>query len=286
MIRIADLCYRRRRYVLAAWVLVFVGVIFAGGALPAEHRANYQTPGAESGDAYQLLTQRFPSRQGDSIKLVFAGAIDDAAVRTQVEGVIAQAAARPHVTGVSSPYAPEAASQVSADRSVAYAEVFFDQTFDKLANDDAKFQKNFLEAVDHGRTPTLDVEVSTFVAEATVGSEFIGLIFAAFILLLAFGSALAMGLPIVTALFGLGIGATLGGIASRSIETPEWAATVATMIGLGVGIDYALFIITRYRQGLASGLTPREANITAMGTAGRAVLFAGGTVDISLLGML
>jgi len=101
-----------------------------------------------------------------------------------------------------------------------------------------------------------------------------------------FGSALAMGLPLITALFGLGIGATLGGIATRFLETPDWAPTVAGMIGLGVGIDYALFIITRYRQSLGDGLEPREAVITAMGTAGRAVLFAGGTVVISLVGML
>ena len=288
MIRLADFCYRRRRYVLGAWVLAFVAIMIAGGALPAEHRANYQTPGAESGDAYRLLGERFPARKGDSVKLVFAGNIDDPAVRAEADRVMAQAAARPHVTGVSSPYAPEGATQVAANRQVAYAEVYFDQTFDKLINSDPKFQAHFLEAVDHGRleNPALQVEVTTFVAEQTLGSEFIGLIFAAFILLLAFGSALAMGLPILTALFGLGIGATLGGIASRFVETPEWAATVATMIGLGVGIDYALFIITRYRQGLATGLSPREANLTAMGTAGRAVLFAGGTVVISLLGML
>jgi RND superfamily putative drug exporter len=288
LIRLADFCYRRRRYVLAAWVLVFVGVMVAGSALPAEHRANYQTPGAESGDAYSLLNERFPARKGDSVKLVFNGNIDDPAVQAEVDRVVAQALARPHVTGASSPYSPEGATQVAGNRQVAYAEVYFDQTFDKLINSDPKFQAHFLEAVDHGQleNPALDVEVTTFVAEQTLGSEFIGLIFAAFILLLAFGSALAMGLPILTALFGLGIGATLGGIGSRFVETPEWAATVATMIGLGVGIDYSLFIITRYRQGLAGGMSPREAILTAMGTAGRAVLFAGGTVVISLLGML
>ncbi len=286
MIRIADFCYRRRRYVLVAWVLLFVAIFAAGSALPAENRASYATPGAESGKAYDLLRERFPARQGDLVKLVFAGNIDDPAIKAKIEGVIAQATAQPHVTGAGSPYGPNRASQISADRKVAYAEIYFDRTFDKLANTDSKFQKHFLDAVDHGKQAGLDVEVSTFVAEQQVGSEFIGLIFAVFILLLAFGSALAMGLPILTALFGLGIGATLGGIASRFVETPEWAATVATMIGLGVGIDYALFIITRYRQSLANGLSPREANITAMGTAGRAVLFAGGTVVISLLGML
>lgn len=286
MIRIADFCYRRRRYVLAAWVLLLVAVIGAGGALPAKHRANYGTPGAESGKAYKLLQERFPARQGDMVKIVFAGNIDDPAIKAKVDKVIGEAAARPYVTGVSSPYGPDGATQISRDRKVAYAEVYFDRTFDKLANADPKFQKNFLDAVEHGKQPDLNVQISTFVAEATVGSEFIGLVFAIFILLLAFGSLLAMGLPIVTALFGLGIGATLGGIGSRLVETPEWAATVATMIGLGVGIDYALFLITRYRQSLAGGLSPREANITAMGTAGRAVLFAGSTVVISLLGML
>jgi RND superfamily putative drug exporter len=286
MIQIADFCYRRRRYVLLAWVLVFVGVFAIGSALPARHRANYQTPGAESSKAYGLLAERFPAHKGDSIKLVFAGDVRDPAVRSQAEAVMATASQRPHVTGLASPYAPEGTEQISSDGRVAYAEVFFDQPFDKLANTDAHFQKNFLDAVHPGQRQGLDVEVSTFVAEQQIGSEFIGLIFAAFILLLAFGSALAMGLPLLTALFGLGIGATLGGIASRFIETPEWAATVATMIGLGVGIDYSLFIITRYRQSLAKGLSPREANITAMGTAGRAVLFAGGTVIISLLGML
>ncbi|HUQ63252.1 MAG TPA: MMPL family transporter [Acidimicrobiales bacterium] len=287
MIRLADFCYRRRRYVLLAWVLVLIGVFAVGGAFPAEHKANYQTPGAESTHAYELLSERFPARKGDAIKLVFAGDVDNPAVKSEVDNIVATVEGRPHVSGVTSPYSPEGASQIARDRRVAYAEVHFDQTFDKLISGDPKFQKNFLDAVEPGQKGAgLQLQVSTLVAEQQIGSEVIGLVFAILILLLAFGSVLAAGLPIITALFGLGIGATLGGIASRFIETPEWAATVAAMIGLGVGIDYALFIITRYRQSLATGLSPREANITAMGTAGRAVLFAGGTVVISLLGML
>ena len=240
MVRLADFCYRRRRYVLLAWVLVFVAVMATGGSLPAEHRANYQTPGAESTKAYDLLADRFPARQGDAVKIVFAGNIDAPASRTTIDAVVATAKAQPFVAGVVSPFAPEGATQVARDRSVAYAEVQFDRPLDQLINADAQVQKHFLDAIEPGPRDGLQVEVSTFVAEAQLGSEAIGLIFAAFILLLAFGSALAMGLPIVTALFGLGIGATLGGITSRFIETPEWAATVATMIGLGVGIDYAL----------------------------------------------
>src|SRR5262249_52100443 len=150
-------------------------------------------------------------------------------------------------------------------RTIAYAYVHFDDTIDELTNDDADFSQNFLDAIKPGQRGNVDVEVSTLVGDVSPGEEFIGLIFAAFILLLAFGSVLAMGLPIVTALFGLGIGTTLGGIASRVIETPDWAATVALMIGLGTGIDYALFIVTRYRQSLRAGHTPREATVLAMG---------------------
>ncbi|MEO5680798.1 MAG: MMPL family transporter [Acidimicrobiales bacterium] len=286
MIRLADFCYRNRRFVVPAWILLLVGVIAAGIALPANHKANYQTPGAESSKAYELLGSRFPARQGDAVKLVFAGDTQSPAIKAQVEAVMEKAKAQPHVTEVSSPYGPEGASQISRDGQVAYAEVSFDQTFDKLLSEDPKYPKRFLDEIQPGARDGLDVEVTTLVAEQALGSEAIGFLFAAFILLLAFGSALAMGLPLITALFGLGIGATLGGIASRILETPEWAVQVATMIGLGVGIDYSLFIITRYRSSLAAGLSPREAVITAMGTAGRAVLFAGGTVMISLLGML
>ena len=286
MISLADFCYRKRRFILAGWILAFIAVIFAGSALPATHRASYQTPGAESTKAYALLNDRFPARKGDSVKLVFAGDINSPAVKATVEAEIAKVSKQPHVTGITSPYSTAGASQISHDGRVAFAEVDFDQTFDKLLTNDRNFSKNFLAAAGPGQKAGVDIEVTTLVAAQKLGSEAIGLVFAAFILLLAFGSALAAGLPLITALFGLGIGATLGGIASRAFETPDWAATVATMIGLGVGIDYALFIITRYRQSLAKGLTPREANITAMGTAGRAVLFAGGTVVISLLGML
>ncbi len=286
MIKVADFCYRKRWLVVGAWVLLLVVVVGAGGMLPASNKANYQTPGAESSRAYELLGERFPARQGDSIKLVFAGDIDAAGTRTTIDEVLAKAKAQRFVTGITSPFTPEGASQISADRKVAYAEVNWDRTFDKVLNEDLAYPKKFLDEVKPGVKDGVEVQVTTLVAAQALGSEAIGLVFAAFVLLLAFGSALAMGLPLVTALFGLFIGATLGGIASRAIETPDWAPIVAGMIGLGVGIDYSLFIITRYRQSLSTGLTPREAVITAMGTAGKAVLFAGFTVVISLVGML
>ena len=288
MIKVADFCYRKRRWVLGGWVLLFLAVtVGVGGALPAENRASYQTPGAESSRAYELLGQRFPARQGDSIKLVFAGDVRDSAVRAAAEPSMDTAAKQPHVTSVLSPWVADGAHQISPDGRVAYAEVTFDTTFDKIITEDPDYGRKFIEAIEPGVKPGgVEVQITTLVGAVEPGSEMIGLVFAAVILLLAFGSALAMGLPILTALFGLGIGVVLGGALSHAFETPDWAVQVASMIGLGVGIDYALFIITRYRQSLTTGMTPRQAVITAMGTAGKAVLFAGTTVVISLLGML
>ncbi len=285
LIRLADICYRRRRLVLLGWFVALFGVFALGSAFPADYRASYQTPGAEATEAYELLGERFPSQGGDSVNVVFKAddGIDEAGVQADVESLLAELAAVPHVASVVSPYDEAGANQVSTDAPIAYATVNFDGTFDSIP---IETTDEIIGAVENANRDGLQVDVSSLVNESSVGSEAIGLLFAVFVLLLAFGSVLAMGLPLLTAVFGLAIGSTLGVAASHIFETPEWASTVAVMIGLGVGIDYALFIITRYRSGLSAGMSPREATATAMGTAGRAVLFAGGTVVISLLGML
>jgi len=288
VIRLADLCYRHRWAVLGVWAIVLVTIVAFARTYPAEYRADYQTPDAEATKAFDLLDARFSSRKGDSINIVFfsnTGAATSAAKNT-IEALLEKVAAFPHVASVISPFAPEGATQVAMTGKTAYAVVNLDRTIDKLANLDADYQKKFLDLVHPGTRNGLQVEVSTFVASRSLGAETIALVFAAFVLLIAFGSVLAMGLPIFTALFGLGVGTGLGAILSRVFGTPDWAATVATMIGLGVGVDYALFIVTRYRDGLVEGLLPRAAMITAMATAGRAVLFAGVIVIVSLLGMV
>src|SRR5262245_21632743 len=165
MMRLADFCYRARRTVLAGWVVALVAVVALGSALPAEHRANYQTPGAESTKAYDLLGERFAARKGDSIKVVFAGDIDDPDVQTSIRQVIEKAAAQPHVASVESPFDPDGASRISADRTIAYAYVHFDDTIDELTNDDADFSQNFLDAIDPGQRGNVDVEVSTLVGD-------------------------------------------------------------------------------------------------------------------------
>ena len=288
MIWLADLCYRYRWVVLGAWTIVLAAIVLLARTYNAEYSADYQTPDAESTAAFTMLDERFASRKGDSINIVFCAktGLMTSATKDVIEALLEKVATFPHVASVVSPFAPEGMNQIARSGKTAFAVVNFDRTIDKIANLDADYQRKFLDLVNPGTRHGLQIEVSTFVASRELGAESIALVFAAFILLIAFGSVLAMGLPIFTALFGLGIGAGLGAMLSRVFATPDWGATVATMIGLGVGVDYALFIVTRYRDGLANGRPPREAVITAMATAGRAVLFAGVIVIVSLLGML
>ncbi len=188
---------------------------------------------------------------------------------------------------VTSPFTPDGARQISSDATTAYADVALDKTADQLTADEAAaLVAPILAAGDE----TLQVEVGGPVATKSqtvaAGSEGIGLIAAAIILLITFGSVVAMGLPLLTALFGLGIAMALGEVLRRFVDVPEWAPYTAAMVGIGVGIDYALLIVTRFRSSLADGQEPRRATQTAIATAGRSVLFAGMTVVISMLGIL
>ena len=189
--------------------------------------------------------------------------------------------------GVTSPFTQDGAHQISADGTTAYADVALDKSADQFTPAEAKA---LVDPILAAGDDTLQVEaggpVATKSLTVAAGSEGIGLIAAAIILLITFGSVVAMGLPLITALFGLGIAMALGEVLKRFVDVPEWALYTAAMVGIGVGIDYALLIVTRFRSSLADGQEPRRATLTAMATAGRAVLFAGMTVVISMLGIL
>jgi putative drug exporter of the RND superfamily len=201
----------------------------------------------------------------------------------------ATAAKLPHVSEVASPYGDTGTAAISDDGKIAYATVQYDTTANKLEKDDLK------KLVDEGQAASgdgLQVEVGGQPIEEIRAEEeggdssfAIGLLAAVVILLLTFGSVVAMGLPLITALFALGVGLSLITVGTHVFDTAEFAPQLAAMIGLGVGIDYALFIVTRFRNGLDEGLESRDAAIAAVDTAGRAVLFAGVTVIIALLGM-
>ena len=207
-----------------------------------------------------------------------------------MEGVFAEAEKLPHVSEVASPYEAAAPAAISEDGKIAYATVQYDVTTNKL-------EKERHQEADRRspRRPTATGSRSTSAAsrsrksaakkKATSPSRS-GCSAAVIVLLLTFGSVVAMGLPILTALFALGVGLSLVTLGTHVFNTADFAPQLALMIGLGVGIDYALFILTRFRNGLDEGLETRAAAIAAVDTAGRAVLFAGVTVIIALMGML
>jgi len=267
--------------VIGFWVL--------SSALGGKFRTEFGSlPGTESQEAFDILEDKgFGTRTGQQGQIVFEAdqGVNDPAVRQAIEGMITQIEQNVPDTSVVSPYTPEGARQISPDGRIAYAEINFADRSQEEYVDVADQVKDYVDEV---HVPGLRIELGgdTFVEPAEFSSEAIGFLAAAVILLIAFGSVLAMGLPLVTALFGVGAGAALVGVSSTFMNVPDFTTAGAAMIGIGVGIDYALFIVTRYRQGLHDGLEPENAVVLAMNTAGRAVLFAGTVVVIAMLGML
>jgi putative drug exporter of the RND superfamily len=289
--RLARWCFRRRRLVLALWLAGLIGMNVVGGAVGSRYSNNFNGGHSDAQKAFDLLRTRFPARAGDTTDIVFAaggaGGVDAPAVRDAMTRLFDQVGPGrvAHVVGVQSPYATP--GRISADRTVAYATVQFDRQAGDLP---AKAAQPLLDAAHRLHQPGLQVELGGEVVARALQqpqgpAELIGLLAAIVILFVAFGSLLAMGLPVMTAIFGVGIGAVFVSLFSHLLTVPSFAPQVAFTIGLGVGIDYALLIVTRYRSGLHDGLGPEDATVLALTTAGRATLFAGGTVIISLLGM-
>jgi RND superfamily putative drug exporter len=289
LVQLADWCHRRRRLVVAAWIVALLGSVALAGAFGGEARQDYLQPGSESKAAADTLAASFPQAAGDTVQVVVhsASGVSTPEARAKAERIFADVAGADHVVAVTSPFTDAGAAQVSADGTTAYAAVALDKRDSDFTPAEAKaLVQPILAAGDD----TLQVEVGGPVAAlsetAPFGSEGLGLITAAIILLLTFGSVVAMGLPLVTAVFGLGTGLALGGLLARVVDVPDWAPPTAAMVGLGVGIDYALLIVARFRSGLADGQDPRRATLSAIATAGRAVVFAGSTVIVSMLGIL
>jgi RND superfamily putative drug exporter len=285
--RIARFSYRRRRRVLLTWIIALVGLSAVGGAVGSSFARNFTAPGTESQRATDLLKARFPARAGDEGQIVFTdtAGVRSAAVEQRMTAVFDVVAQVHGVTVVDSPYASTGGQLVSRDGRVAYATV----EFAKRDNQIKAATKDAIEAVvDRARGNGLVIELGGRMFEPQPGlgaAELIGVGAAIVILLVVFGSVLAMGLPIMTALFGIGIGLALVNVLSHVMSTPDFTTQLASMIGIGVGIDYALFIVSRYREGLHGGLDPENAVVRAIDTSGRAVVFAGITVVISLFGL-
>lgn len=287
--RLAAWCYDHRRRVLAGWLLAVVAVIgltqWAGSRLDN----NFALVSSPSQQAQNLLASRFPSQKGDSAEVVLRSPapLDSPANAATIDGLVRSLQPLAHVSGVQSPLAPGASRQLSPDRRIGFVVVQFDATAADLP---ASAVRRVIDTARGIARPGLQVAVGGAPVEQVVSaapgsSEMIGLAAAVVVMLLAFGSVVAMGLPILTALVGVGMGFGILVALSHLITVPTFGPDMMIMIGLGVGIDYALFIVTRYRQGLAERQPPRDATIVALSTAGRAVLFAGATVVIALLGL-
>ena len=288
--RLTRFCIDHRRFVILGWIAVAIAALALSSAVGTRYATNFSLPGTESQRAADLLKRDFPAQAGDSDQIVFAakqGKVSDPAVRARIAPMLAQVAKLPHVTGVVSPFAAGGARAVSADGRIAFATVNFDQRANELPKDDVK---RVISVARGAGSSAVQVELGgqaiQQVQEPPLGAATaIGIVAAIVVLLLTFGSFVAMGMPILTAVIGLGTGVGLIGLASQAIDMPFFSTELAVMIGLGVGIDYALFIVTRFRENARAGMDVREAMIAAMDTAGRAVLFAGLTVIIALLGM-
>jgi putative drug exporter of the RND superfamily len=296
MVKLARWTTTHRKYVVLGWIVVLVAVNALAQSAGTSYSNNFTLPNSDAQRASDLLQRSFPAQAGDRDTIVYkvsSGTVENPAVKARMSAMFARVAKLPHVAGVISPYGGAASGKsVSADRRIAFATVVFDEK----ANDLSKTAAQRVVDVARGAQRSgLQIELGGQAIEKTEQAGFgistaVGLLAAIVVLLLTFGSLTAMGLPIVTALFGLGTG--LGAIAlfTHVVDTADFASELAAMIGLGVGIDYALFILTRFREAYVTpGPTfgdARESVVQAMDTAGRAILFAGCTVVIALLGMM
>jgi RND superfamily putative drug exporter len=287
--RLAGWCYDHRRWVLVIWVLAVVAVIASAVSVGGSFDNNFSSGNSGSQQAQNLLATRFPAEQGDSADVVLRSAtpLTSSANAAIIGRLTAQLRPLAHVASVRSPLAAGGRQQLSADGRTGFIVVQFNTVAADLPG--APVSRVVTVARSFAR-PGLQVAVGgapveNVVTAAPGSSEGFGITAAIIIMLLAFGSVVAMGLPILTALVGVGLGFGVLDAASHLLTVPTFGPEMMAMIGLGVGIDYALFIVTSYRHELADGGDPRAAVVHALSTAGRAVLFAGCTVVIALLGL-
>jgi putative drug exporter of the RND superfamily len=283
--RLGRSCARHPFRVLGVWLVAAVAIVALQGQAGGRFDNSFRVPGVESQRAADVLAARFPSQSGKTARIVFHstdGRLDDAARRVAIADARRQLAVGRDVAGVTDPFGPQSAA-LSADGRTAYIDVAYRvDKFTKTHFDDASAAAATTRAA--GVATNFTGELAQ-VVKSDPSSELIGIAVAIVVLLIAFGSVVAMGLPIVTALMGIFVGAAGVGVLSAFMDVPDFSLILCMMVGLGVGMDYALFVVTRHRQHLHEGMSVPDAAATANGTAGLSVLFAGSTVVIAILGL-
>ncbi|MEH1101233.1 MMPL family transporter [Micromonospora sp. CPCC 205561] len=285
--RVGDWAYRCRWTALVLWVVVLVGASVAAQAVGDDYRNDFSLPGTESQRALDTLRQRAPVSSGETIQIVLRDqdGLGDGVTRSRVESMLAQVGRLPHVVAVQGPYG---GSGVSADGTVGYATVTLDGASADVPADDVRA---VMAAATGAAGDGLRVEVGGAPVRAVQeggggAAEGTGLLAALVIMVLLFGSLVAASLPVVIAVFAVGTALGLIALASHLATIADFTAPLMMLVGLGVGIDYALLIFSRYRSELVRGVPRRQAAGIAQETAGRTVLFAGCTVIVALLGLV
>jgi RND superfamily putative drug exporter len=281
---------RHRRWVAIGWLVIAIAANVVAAAVGRQYSSDFTLPGTQSQRVSDLLSSQFKAQSGDVDTIVFSyskGRFDAPAVKAVITPLLAKVAHDPAVVSVLSPYAAQGAAQVSKDGHTAFATINYTKRANLLAD---KTGKPVLDQLGAIHVKGLQIAAGGQVIEQAEGfnigpATFVGVIAAMVILLLTFGSLIAAGLPLVTAGFGLITGIALVGIATHLTSMSNVSPELALMIGLGVGVDYALFIVTRFKEAYARSGDIEGAVTEAMDTSGRAILLAGTTVVIALLGM-
>jgi len=290
MVALARWSTAHRRLVVVLWLGVLAAALGVWIGVGGSYVNDFHLPHTGSQQARDLLRRSFPAQAGDHDQIVLharTGALTDPPLRRRAEAMLAQVARLPHVDAVSDPYSP-GAQGISHDRTIGFATVALDRAATQIGTGTTR---RLIATAEAARSPVLQVELAGPAIEqaqrTAIGSSMlVGLVAAVVVLLLSFGSLLAMGLPIVTALCGLGTAIGVVALLSRALAMPNFSGELALMIGLGVGVDYALLIVSRYREAYRARRADVAAAVAAaLDTAGRAVIFAGATVVISLVGM-
>ncbi|OIJ95235.1 MMPL family transporter [Streptomyces colonosanans] len=291
MAALARWCVRHRLAAVLLWLLAFGGVSAAAAVTGSAYSNHYDAPGTEAGRAAELFQEGFPGHDGDTDTVVWRtspGSVRAPAVEQTMTRTLDKIAELPGIASVTSPYEGSHSGQISRDGRTAYATITFDEQTENIGKGEAQAVVATAKAAE---TDGLRVELggsAIGLTNAPSGhlAEAVGVAVAALVLFLAFGSLAASMLPIATALISVGTAYAGTALLGHAMTVADFAPMLGMLIGLGVGIDYALFIVTRHRRNLKRGMPVTESAVGAVATTGRAVVFAGATVCIALLGML
>jgi putative drug exporter of the RND superfamily len=271
--------YRRRWRVVLAWIAIFAATLVVVPRFAGEYGVEFGTPGSESKAAADLLEQHFDGSTGETVNVVWEAPAGAREAQPRIDRLVAEAQRLDGIGEASGP-------RYSRDGTIGLAQLRLDRPAMDIESSSGE---RLIELAGDASNDGLRVELGGFLiqnAQEGQPPELMGLLAAAVVLLIAFGSVVAAGLPLLVAIFGLGISATLIGIVALLVDTPDFAPAVAGLIGIGVGVDYALLILTRFRAAMLDGADERTALAEALSTAGRSVIVAGGTVVISMLGLM